>query len=100
MKKFFAVTFIKDKVLKEAGINHPVKLEYYKRINKQENLYNKAKYGISIVKTEYKSSGTYVEEKSIKYFCNDENKTNEMLQILKENYVTPIALEDVIADFY
>lgn len=55
MKTFFGGNFIKEEMLSEAGIYHPIKLEYYKRINEDE--------------------------------------------ILKENYVTPIGLEDVICDY-
>ena len=57
MKTFFGEVFINQDTLKKSGINHPIKLEYYKRIN-EENFseVNKAKYGISIVKTEYKKN--------------------------------------------
>ena len=65
MKTFFGETFIKEKILKEAGIVHPVKLEYYKRINDEKISNNKSKYGISIVKTEYKSNGPCTEEKTM-----------------------------------
>ena len=59
MKTFFGEVFINQDTLKKSGINHPIKLEYYKRIN-EENFseVNKAKYGISIVKTEYKDEKT------------------------------------------
>lgn len=100
MKTFFGGVFVEKKMLEDAGINHPVKLEYYKRINEDEiSGIDKAKFGISIVKTEYKSEGTQVEEKGIKYLTNDENRANHMLNMLKENFVTPVGLEDVICDF-
>ena len=99
MKTFYGETFIEKNILKEAGIQYPIKLEYYKRINKEE-MNDKQKYGISIVKTEYKSNGIKTEEKAIKYLSNDEKKTNNILKILKENCVTPLGLEDVIADFF
>ncbi len=100
MKTFFGEVFINQDTLKKSGINHPIKLEYYKRIN-EENFseVNKAKYGISIVKTEYKDEKTKVEERSIKYLTNDEKRTDNLLQLLKENLVTPIGLYDVIYDF-
>lgn len=100
MKTFFGGNFIKEDILKEAGINYPIKLEYYKRINEDEILeLNKAKFGISIVKTEYKTNKRVVEEKGIKYLTNDERKVNQVLNMLKENFVTPIGLEDVICDY-
>ena len=100
MKTFFGVSFISKELLNESGIDYPIKLEYYKNINEDEILNEcKAKFGISIIKTEYKSEETKVEEKEIKYLTNDEIRTNQLLNLLKENYVTPIGLEDVISDF-
>lgn len=36
MRTFFSSTFIKKEALNEAGIYHPIKLEYYKIINEDE----------------------------------------------------------------
>ena len=100
MKKFFGGVFIDKKTLEDAGINHPIKLEYYKRINLDEVLKtNKAKYGISIVKTEYENEQAKVEESGIKYLTNDERRIDYMLNMLKQHCVTPIGLKDVIYDF-
>ena len=99
MKTFYGGVFIDKNTLKLAGINHPIKLEYYKRINEEEILeFNKAKFGISIVKTEY-DKDTKVEEKVIKYLTNDEKRANFILEILKQNCVTPIELDEVVSDF-
>lgn len=100
MKTFFGGNFIKEEMLSEAGIYHPIKLEYYKRINEDEILKeNKAKFEICIIKTEYKTKEKIIEEKEIKYLTNDEKRVNQVLNMLKENYVTPIGLEDVICDY-
>ena len=57
MKTFFSSTFIKKEELEEAGISYPIQLEYYKIINEDEMVrQEKAKFGISIVKTEYKET--------------------------------------------
>lgn len=97
---FFGGVFIDQETLKTAGINYPIKLEYYKRINEDELFEsNKAKYGVNIVKTEYKNDKTTVEQKSIKYLTNDEKRANYLLRILKENFVTPIELDDIVSDF-
>ena len=55
MKNFFGSIFINRDELLEAGINYPIKVEYYKIIdeNKREKE-NKLIYGIQIIKTEYK----------------------------------------------
>lgn len=81
-------------LLEEAGINYPIKLEYYKITNKEE-----AKYGINVVKTEYKKENTIIENKKIQYISNNDKKVEEILNILKESEVTPIAVEDVLSDF-
>ena len=45
MKTFFGSVFIEKEKLEEAGITHPIKLEYYKQINEDEiNSYEKPKY--------------------------------------------------------
>jgi len=96
LKTFFGGIFIEKKKLEEAGIYYPIKLEYYEHINNEEK--NKSKYGIGIIKTEYKEN-VVVEEKDIKYLTNDENKAIDMLQLFKNNEVTPISAEDVIQDY-
>ena len=100
MKTFFGSIFIEKEKLEEAGIEHPIKLEYYKIINEDEFI-NKsnAKYGIKIVKTEYLDNDTKVEDKTIKYLSSNEQKINDILTILKDNQVTPICVQDVICDF-
>ena len=90
-----------EELLNESGIKHPIKLEYYKQINEDViKSFEKTKYGIEIVKTEYRPDCTKVENKSIKYVTNDEIEANEILNIFKENQVTPINSEEVIMDLF
>ncbi len=99
MRTFFSSTFIKKETLKEAGIEHPIKLEYYKIINEDEMIkQEKAKFGINIVKTEYQKDEIKVENEKIQYLSNDEKKVEEILNLLKENEVTPIGVSDVLND--
>ena len=100
MKTFFGGTFIEKEKLEEAGINHPIKLEYYKQINEDDINYGKQKYGIQIVKTEYIPDNLRIETKSIKYVTNDELEENKLLNIFKVNQVTPINSEEVIIDLF
>lgn len=101
MRTFFGGTFIEKEKLEEAGINHPIKLEYYRQINEDDmNSDSKFKYGISIVKTEYMKDKTKVETKDIKYVTNDEIEENNILNIFRENQVTPINSEEVIIDLF
>ena len=88
MKIFFSSTFMKKEDLIEVGISHPVKLEYYKLINEDE-----------MIKKEKAKNNTKVENKKIQYISNDEKRVEEFLNLLKENEVTPIAVEDVLSDF-
>lgn len=100
MRIFFNSTFIKQETLKEAGIYHPIKLEYYKIINEDEMIkQEKAKFGIHIIKTEYNKEQVKVENKKIQYISNDEKRVEEILNLLKENEVTPIGVEDVLSDY-
>ena len=100
MKTFFGSIFIEKEKLEEAGVQHPIKLEYYKIINEDEFISkSNAKYGIEIVKTEYLDNDTKVEDKTIKYLSSNEQKINDILTILKDNEVTPICVQDVICDF-
>lgn len=99
MKIFFSSTFIKKENLKEAKINHPIKLEYYKIINEDEMIRReKPKFGIGIIKTEYLANNVKVENKTIKYLSNDEKRIEEILKVFKDNEVTPIGVDDIISD--
>lgn len=99
IKTFFGGIFIEKEKLKEAGINHPIKLEYYKRINKDNVLKeNQAKYGVTIVKTEYIDCKPKIETKEIEFLTNDEKKVEKVLSLFKEYEVTPINSEEVIKD--
>ena len=99
MKTFFGGKFIEKEKLTEAGINYPIKLEYYKRINEDQFIKKEnAKFGIAVVKTEYIPNNTKIENKEITYLSNDEQKVDEILRLFKENEVTPISVEDVLSD--
>ena len=98
LKNFFGSIFINRDELSEAGINYPIKVEYYKITDedKRENK-NKPIYGIQIIKTEYRDK-IGVEQNKIEHLTNDEKEITKMLGIVKENEVTPIGLEDVIIE--
>ena len=99
MKIFSGSKFIQKEKLEEAGIKYPIKLEYYKIINEDEIVKSKkAKFGIKIIKTEYKEEKSEIENKLIQHLSNDEKQIEEILETLKENEVTPVAVEDILAD--
>lgn len=98
MKNFFGSIFINRDELKEAGINYPIKVEYYKIINEEEKTnQDKLIYGIQIIKTEYRDK-IGVEQNKLENITNDEKEITKILSIMKENEVTPVGLEDVILE--
>jgi len=98
VKNFFGSIFINRDKLQEAGINYPIKVEYYKITNEEEKIKeNKLIYGIQVIKTEYRDK-IGVEQKRIEHITNDENEISEMLELMKEHEVTPIGLEDVVLE--
>ena len=96
LKNFYGSIFINRDELLEAGINYPIKVEYYKITNEPEKE-NKLLYGIQVIKTEYKDK-IGVEQNRIEHITNDESEITKMLSLIKENEVTPIGLEDVIIE--
>jgi len=98
VKNFFGSIFINRDKLEEAGINYPIKVEYYKIMNEEEKIKeNKLIYGIQVIKTEYRDK-IGVEQNKIEHITNDEKEITKMLSLLKENEVTPISLDDVILE--
>ena len=94
MKTFFDGIFIDKNRLLEEGIKYPVKIEYYKTITGKENVENK--YGIEIVKTEYKEGNVNVEKEEVLEVTNNSNEADKILTLLRDNEVTPIAVQDVL----
>ena len=95
MKTFFDGVFISQEHLKEAGIEYPIKLEYFK-VSGEGNV--ETKYGIEVVKTEYLEGNVNVEAKEIKNVTNSQEEQEKILALLRKNEVTPIAVEDVLQD--
>ena len=83
MKNFFGSIFINRDELREAGIEYPIKVEYYKITNEIPSR-QKLIFGIQVIKTEYNT--------------NSEKEVDKILYQLKENEVTPIGLEDVLIE--
>ena len=97
MKTFYGVTFMNKEKLKEVGVFHPIKLEYYKL--REEVKYNNSEvYGIEIVKTEYIGENVKVEKAIKEKIIFDEENTDNILDLLKNGEVTPISLEDIVDD--
>lgn len=93
MKTFFDGIFI-DSNNAQNESEYPIKLEYYKTIKTEENV--KAKYGIEIVETEFINGRVNVESKIMNSISNSSEEIEKMIEILKNNEVTPIGIEDAI----
>ena len=98
LKNFFGSIFLNRNELEEAGINYPIKVEYYKITNEEEKIkQNKLIYGIQIIKTEYKEK-IGIEQNKVEHITNDDGEIAKILSVIKENEVTPIGLEDVVLE--
>ncbi len=100
MKTFYGSSFMKKEELNEAGIYHPIKLEYYRTwVSKDDNSHEFfSKFGIEVVKTEYLENKVNIEAVEVKYITEEEKEINKILQLLKDNQVTPIIVDNVIED--
>ena len=96
MKNFFGSIFINCDELREAGIEYPIKVEYYK-ISNEISVNNRAIFGIQVIKTEYKEK-IGVEQNKIENITSNEKEINKILKQLKEGEVTPIGLEDTLIE--
>ena len=96
MKAFFDGVFINREILREQGIEYPIKLEYFKTSIEEENV--GTKYGIEIVKTEYLEDDVRIETNELKNVTSNIWEENRILKTLREYEVTPISLQDVIEE--
>ena len=96
MKTFFGGVFIEKIKLMEAGVKYPIKLEYFKTKKEKKNV--EANLGIEVVKTEFLDDKIKVETKEVNYITADTSEQERILTLLKDNEVTPIAVEDVLQE--
>lgn len=100
MKYFFGCTFMNQDELQSIGAEYPIKLEYYKTKSNNEKQSNEkdTKYGIEVVKTSYIKNNIDIERKILPEIVKDETVAEKILNVLKNNRVTPISAEYVIED--
>lgn len=87
------------KRLVETNMKNRIKLEYYateKPICVKEEY--EIAYGISIIKKEYCKNRIKCEKNSVEKISTNKRKIKDIIKMLKEYEVTPIALEDVLED--
>ena len=99
IKSFYGENFIESEKLEELGIKYPMKIEYYKVKEKNEDKRNgKLIYGVEIIKKEYTGEKINIEVRNSCNIIKEEKNVDYILEILKRNVVTPIGLKDVITD--
>lgn len=89
MKKFYSGKYIRKEVLEENNIHYPIRVDYYSILNEE-------KYGLEVVKTEYRNEGVKVENKVIKNLTKDEKQIDLVLLTLSKGIVTPICTQEVV----
>ena len=97
MRNFFGSIFIEKAKLLTEGILHPIKIEYYKLTSESEI---EKGYGIKIIKKEYKEEMIDIEEQEVNNLTDDENVINRVLELFKNNEVTPIAAREILEDLH
>ena len=97
MKTFFDSVFVSNSSLYEEP-EYPMKLEYYKTIEMKENV--KAKYGIEVVKTEFKEGKVNVESEKLENITNNQEKVDKLLAILRNNTVTPFGIQEILDEAF
>lgn len=97
VKELYNKAIIDKNDIEGINLRGKIQLEYYKTIN---NLMSDdyKKYGIKIVKKYKKIHKEMIESKEIDNLSNEETTIDTLLNILVNNKVTPIALDDVLAD--
>lgn len=95
MKKFYGGTYISKEELEENNIYHPIRLEYYKIENEQNN---KMFYGIEVVKTEYKDRIPEVQRNEVNNITAEEKEILELLEKFKAGTVMPSVLKEMVEE--
>lgn len=96
---YYGATVLNEKSLVETNMKNKIKLEYYATekpicVRKEKAI----SYGISIIKKEYCKNSIKCEKQSVEKISTNKRKIKDIIKILKDYAVTPIALEDVLED--
>ena len=95
IKSLYGTEILGLEDLIETKLNHIIELTYYKIKDTKENT---NQYAVEIVKTEHIGEKIKVEKEKMNLLTDNETKTDEILDILKRNKVTPIGLEDTMIE--
>ena len=91
VRSIYGRTKLELEDLIETKINYLIELTYYKIRCKDD-------YAVEVVKTEHLKNGLKIERKKIDLYTSNETKADSILEILKNNKVTPIGLKDTLIE--
>jgi len=94
LKKLYGKAIIDSSDSEELQDDYKMELEYYQ----VENEASSKPYGVEIVKKIMENDRMNIEDKKLESICDKEQDTNNLLEILITNKVTPISVDDVIED--
>ena len=97
IRKFYGGKFIDKEKLSNEGIDYPIKIEYFKIYDNEENK-DITQYGLEVVKTEYKTEKVDIENKEVLKVTKEEKIINNILDKLKNNEVTPVITKYIVED--
>ena len=95
MKKLFGEANINVENFNEAERKQKIKVKYYK-LTASEVKEDEKKFGIALVKEENDGEKDVITES---HLSNNENLIDNLLKILVNYQVTPVATGDIISDF-
>ena len=96
---YYGATLLDETDLVESRNDSKILLEYYgNKKHSIDKIKLKTFYGITIVKKEYGKDEIKYEKNSINKISTNESKIKNIINILKENKVTPTGLNDVLID--
>lgn len=96
---YYGATLFDETDLVETAKDSKILLEYYgNKKHSMDKIKLKIFYGITIVKKEYGKDEIKCEKNSINRISTNERKIRDIIETLKINKVTPMALNDVLTD--
>ena len=95
IRKFYGEIVVKVEKIDYEKNFYEFIVEYYKIFHE-----NSKKIGIEVIKKIKIENDEIIERKEVDDILDSEEKADKLLEILKRNKVTPIALKDVIDDLF
>ena len=95
IRKFYGEIVVKVEKIDYEKNFYEFIVEYYKIFHEKSK-----KIGIEVIKKIKIENDEIIERKEVDDILDSEEKADKLLEILKRNKVTPIALKDVIDDLF